>query len=104
MHKAAVIGDYDSIYGFGALGIDVFPVEDKTEAVHQIRRLVKGSYAMIYIVESLAEKVGDELEKYKELITPAIILIPGVAGNTGAGVLGVKNSVEQAIGSDILFS
>ena len=43
MHKAAVIGDYDSIYGFGALGIDVFPVEDKTEAVHQIRRLVKGS-------------------------------------------------------------
>ena len=26
------------------------------------------------------------------------------AGNTGAGVEGVKKSVEQAVGSDILFS
>jgi V/A-type H+-transporting ATPase subunit F len=103
MHKAVVIGDYDSIYGFGALGLDIFLVEEKTEAIHQIRRLVKGSYAIIYITESLAEQIKEELENYKELITPAIILIPGVWGNTGAGIQGVKDSVEQAIGSDILF-
>jgi V/A-type H+-transporting ATPase subunit F len=36
-------------------------------------------------------------------ISPAIILIPGVSGNTGEGVKGVKGSVEQAVGSDILF-
>ncbi len=35
--------------------------------------------------------------------TPAIIQIPGVSGNTGAGVAGVKKSVEQAVGSDIIF-
>ncbi len=29
--------------------------------------------------------------------------IPGIAGNTGAGVAGVKKSVEQAVGSDIIF-
>ena len=29
---------------------------------------------------------------------------PGVSGNTGAGVDGVKKTVEQAVGSDILFS
>ncbi len=28
MYRAAVIGDRDSIYGFAALGLDVFPVED----------------------------------------------------------------------------
>ncbi|MCR5703575.1 MAG: V-type ATP synthase subunit F [Eubacterium sp.] len=103
MHKAVVIGDYDSIYGFGALGLDIFPVDEKTEAIHQIRRLVKGDYAIIYITESLAELIKEEIEKYKELITPAIILIPGVSMNTGAGIQGVKDSVEQAIGSDILF-
>ena len=27
----------------------------------------------------------------------------GVSGNTGAGVNGVKKTVEQAVGSDILF-
>ena len=45
----------------------------------------------------------EEIEKYKEKVTPAVILIPGVMGNTGAGVQGVKDSVEQAIGSDIVF-
>lgn len=104
MHKAAVMGDYDSIYGFGTLGFDIFPLEEKTEAVHQLRRLIKGQYAIIYITESLAEKINEEIEKYREQMTPAIILIPGVRGNTGAGVQGVKDSVEQAIGSDILFS
>ena len=45
----------------------------------------------------------NEIEKYKEQLLPAIILIPGIAGNTGAGVRSVKASVEQAVGSDIIF-
>ena len=32
MHKVAVIGDYDSIYGFSALGLDTFPVTDVTRS------------------------------------------------------------------------
>lgn len=46
----------------------------------------------------------EEIERYKEQVMPAIIQIPGVSGNTGAGVEGVKKTVEQAVGSDILFS
>lgn len=45
-----------------------------------------------------------EIERYQEQLTPAIIQIPGIAGNTGAGIAGVKKSVEVAVGSDILFS
>ena len=44
-----------------------------------------------------------EIEEYCEKTLPAIIRIPGVSGNTGAGVKGVKKTVEQAVGSDILF-
>ena len=44
------------------------------------------------------------MREYKERTLPAIIQIPGVSGNTGAGVEGVKKTVEQAVGSDILFS
>jgi V/A-type H+-transporting ATPase subunit F len=44
-----------------------------------------------------------EIDKYKEQLLPAIILIPGISGNTGEGVSGVKRSVEQAVGSDIIF-
>ncbi len=32
MYKIAVLGDYDSIYGFAALGLDTFPVSDLEEA------------------------------------------------------------------------
>ncbi len=32
MYKIAVLGDYDSIYGFAALGLDTFPVTAQEEA------------------------------------------------------------------------
>ena len=51
----------------------------------------------------LAADIEKEIERYKERLLPAIILIPGVYGNTGAGVRGVSKCVEQAVGSDILF-
>lgn len=103
MHKAAVMGDYDSIYGFSSLGLDIFPITEVEEAAQLLKRLAGGEYAIIYITESLAEKIDNVIERYREQVTPAIILIPGVLGNTGAGVQGVKDCVEQAIGSDIVF-
>ncbi len=103
MHKIAVMGDYDSIYGFGSLGLDTFPVAEISEAVHLLRRLASGEYAIIYVTELLAKDIKSEIDKYREQTTPAIIQIPGVFGNTGAGVQGVKDCVEQAIGSDIVF-
>ena len=103
MYKIAVLGPYDSIYGFAALGLDIFPVSDPEEGRHSLRRLAEGEYAVIYVTEGLAAGMPQEIEKYKEQLLPAIILIPGIAGNTGAGVRGVKASVEQAVGSDIIF-
>ena len=48
--------------------------------------------------------VQDVIEEYRERRLPAVILIPGVSGNTGAGIAQVKKSVEQAVGSDIIFT
>lgn len=103
MRKVAVMGDYDSIYGFSALGIDIYPVKEKDEAKATLKKLVVGEYAIIYVVESVAKNLTEEIDKYKESISPAIILIPGISGNTGEGVALVKSFVEQAVGSDILF-
>ena len=103
MDKIAVIGDYDSIFGFAALGLDIFPAgqEDAAEVMH---KLTAGNYGIIYITEELAEKIPHIIAHYQEAVKPASILIPGVEGNTGRGIEGVKKSVEQAVGSDILFS
>ena len=104
MYKAAVMGDYDSIYGFAALGLATFPETDAEEAGKLLRRLADGGeYGVIYITEALAAKVRRDIDAYRDKIMPAIIEIPGIAGNTGNGIAGVKKSVEQAVGSDILF-
>ena len=47
MYKIAVMGDYDSIYGFAALGLAVFPVRNREEAGDTLRRLAEGEYGII---------------------------------------------------------
>ena len=90
-------------WGFAALGLDTFAVQTREEAAEKLHQLAQGGYGIIYITEKLAAELTHEIEKYQEQVTPAIIQIPGIAGNTGAGVAGVKKSVEQAVGSDIIF-
>lgn len=104
MYKIAVVGDYDSIYGFATLGLSICPVQNQEEARDKVKQLAGGKYGIIYITEAFAAGLKDVFEEYKERTFPAIIQIPGVSGNTGAGVEGVKKTVEQAVGSDILFS
>ena len=102
MYKIAAIGDGESIYGFAAPGLDVFPVTEPKKAVKTIRRMANSNYAVIYITESLAAQIPEEIDRYRDSRIPAIILIPGVSGNTGAGLSEVSKSVEKAVGSDIL--
>lgn len=104
MYKVAVLGERDSIYGFAAIGFDTYPVSTDDEAIKKLRSLIEGKYAVIYVTEALQAKIYDEIEKYRLDCSIAIIPIPGVAGNTGMGILGVKRTVEQAVGSDIIFN
>ncbi len=104
MYKVAVIGDRDSIYGFAALGIDTYPVEEKEEAAKTLKTLAEGQYGVIYITESLQALLEEEIDRYITSYLPAIIPIPGVFGNTGKGMQYVKKSVERAVGSDIIFN
>ena len=105
MYKVAVLGDYDSIYGFSTLGLSICPVKTREEAKDMLQQLAGSEkYGIIYVTEGVAAQISEEIETYREQTFPAIIQIPGVSGNTGAGVENVKKTVEQAVGSDISFS
>jgi len=101
-YRIAVLGDRESVLGFKALGLDVFPAESVDEAKTTLHRLAKEDYAIVYLTEQLACYMNDELDRYKEELTPAIILIPGKEGSLGIGMANVKKSVERAVGADIL--
>ena len=77
MYKIAVMGDMDSVLGFKALGLDVCPVSTPEEGREALHRMAKENYAIIYMTEQLAAQLPAEIARYKDALTPAIILIPG---------------------------
>ena len=103
MYKIGVIGDKDSILGFKAIGMSVFSVRNSEEAGETLSRIVNEDYAVIYITEQVAQDMTEQIEKYRDMHLPAIILIPSSQGSLGIGMQGVKRSVERAVGADILF-
>ncbi len=103
MYRIGVIGDRDSILGFRALGLDVFPVNEPSETAETLRRLGREGYGVVYITEQAAAPVMDVIDEFSEKMHPAVILIPGIRGNPGIGMLNVRKSVEKAVGADIIF-
>ncbi len=103
MHKIAVMGDRDSIYGFAALGMEPFPETDPQAAAKQLHDLALKDYAVVYVTGALGAQIAEAIDHYRSKGLPAIILIPGVCGNTGRGMDAVRKSVIQAVGSDIIF-
>ena len=79
-YQIAVIGDWDSVMGFRALGLDTYPVTS---------------------VEA-ARDMEDVLSQYKDELRPAIILIPGREGSLGIGKNTIQRAIERAVGADIL--
>ncbi len=99
MYKIAVIGDRESVYGFSCIGMEIFPVYTAEQGRQTLIDLAKQDYGIIYITEALAEECEDVINKYSKSTVPAIILIPGVTGNTGKGMSSVMKSIERAVGS-----
>ena len=104
MLKIAVIGGRETVMGFKALGLDTYPAANAAEAGEVLKSLTRehDDYAIIYIEENLAENLTDEIDRYKDSPTPAIILIPGREGSIGLGQSALKAAVERAVGTNIL--
>lgn len=102
MYKIAVMGDRASVLGFRALGLEVFPCQEAAEARRTLHTLARTDYAVIYMTEQLAAQIPSEIERYKDNVTPAIILIPDRSGSLGLGSSALQSAVERAVGADIL--
>ena len=102
MYKVAVIGDKDSILAFKALGVEVYTAIDGTDAKKPIKDSAKKEFGVIFITEDLAKEIPSTIDKYREEMTPAIILIPSNKGSMGIGLADINKSVEKAVGANIL--
>lgn len=101
----AVIGDGESIKGFSAVGLDIYPIDGGEDASALLRHVADSErYAVIYVTETVYHATGKARARYAERLTPAVIPIPGVTGNQGTGVKRLSSFVEKAVGSDIIFN
>lgn len=101
-YSIAVIGDWESVMGFRALGLNTYPVVSVEEAKEKVRELAKTDCAIIYLTEQLAKDMDDVIARYKDELRPAIILIPGREGSLGIGKESIQHAIERAVGADVL--
>jgi V/A-type H+-transporting ATPase subunit F len=104
MYKIAVMGGADTVLGFKALGLEAYPVGSADEARRVLRQLTVEceDFAVIYVEENLAPALSAELDRFKNMVKPAIILIPGREGSTGQSLTALHEAVKRAVGADIL--
>ena len=55
VYSIAVVGDWESVMGFRALGLDTYPVTSVEEARKTVHELAKTDCAVIYLTETLAK-------------------------------------------------
>ena len=109
-YKVAIVGPKQVISGFKALGVTPFDATTSKEALEILETLKNNveeqqgeQFATVILIESLASGIPqDDMEKVMRGALPAIVLLPGVEGSTGAGVEKLKRLAEKAVGSDVL--
>lgn len=104
MLKIAVIGSAETVIGFKALGLEVYPAFTPEEAGEALDMLTgeNSQCAVIYIEEGLAQKLSSKIDRFKDRPVPAIIVIPGRDGSAGLGMSALNAAVERAVGMNIL--
>lgn len=111
MYKVAVIGGRQDILGFSALGFTVLEAANADAARAALRFATKetdaggvpdGGYAVIFITENYAAALADEIAKFDDIPTPAILPIPSASADGGFGMRALHERVKRAVGSDIL--
>ena len=102
MYKIAVIGDKESVFGYKAVGFDVYIETSFQKASRLLHNLAKQDYAVIFIIEDLYKKMKTAVDRYMFSDLPAIIPLPGKDGADGSGMEAISRAVERAVGADIV--
>ena len=103
LYKIAAIGDRESVLGFRALGLEVYPADD--DSVKEIFRRLShrdSHYAIIYVTEEFVPLLSAEISAVADELVPAVIPIPSKNGSSGLGAAALGATVERAVGANIL--
>jgi V/A-type H+-transporting ATPase subunit F len=101
-YKIGVIGDKDSVLPFKLFGFDVRYGHSGKAVRQSIEEMANSKYGVIYVTEQCADLAKETIQRYKEEVSPAIVLIPNHQGTMGTGLSDIQKNVERAVGQNIL--
>ena len=62
-YQIAVLGDKDSVMGFKALGLTVFPADTVEQARSTLHRIAKEDFAVVYLTEQFAAQMEADIAR-----------------------------------------
>lgn len=102
MSEIAMIGDRDSILGFKALGVAIFPVNTKDESIAALEKVIAQEYKVAFITEQIAPSPEEIAEIIGDRTFPVVTMVPSNRGSTGLAMQRLQMLVRKAAGADIL--
>ncbi|HEX30203.1 V-type ATP synthase subunit F [Candidatus Poribacteria bacterium] len=102
MSEIAMIGDRDSIMGFKALGVAIYPVETVQQAMRAISEAVQQQYRIVFITEQVMPDRSEVEMLLGSRPYPVITPIPSNRGSLGLGMRRLRDLIIRAAGADIL--
>jgi len=102
MSEIAMIGDRDSILGFKALGVAIFPVNTKNESAEALQEVIEQEYKVAFITEQMAPSPEEIANIIGDNTFPVVTMVPSNRGSTGLAMQRLQMLVRKAAGADIL--
>ncbi|NLA95543.1 MAG: V-type ATP synthase subunit F [Clostridiaceae bacterium] len=100
--KIGALGEHDSVGGFRALGLSVFETADADDAEQVLNRWAEEAYAVIFMTEDLAEKMGSRLAAWRLRYLPVVTIIPSARRQAWLGGLELRTAIRKATGIDMI--
>ncbi|MEO0009409.1 MAG: V-type ATP synthase subunit F [candidate division WOR-3 bacterium] len=111
--RIAVVGPEDVVMGMGAVGVDVFAVQEG-DARSRVEELIRAGYQVIFYTDNLAGALKDVVKRFSQDALPCIVALPfsglkdefdplvrAVARAVGANLLGPDKDRTGRAGGDI---
>ncbi len=98
--KVAVVGPAEVVIPFRATGLEVFPVESRTDPMALLEKLIQDGYQLIFFTDDMTERIRPLLERYRFAALPCLVALP--LTGSGAGEEQLRAAVCKAYGADVL--
>ena len=99
--KIAAIGKHDIIEPLKMVGVDIYPVTQKT-VKDVLTEVVNRGYAVVLIGEDSIEGIEEHFFKLSMRPMPSIVPIPGKGKRRNFAYHRLRELIKKAVGTDIL--